>query len=36
MFDFSMLASGKEGGENHTRRCADERDSNLAEELFDT
>lgn len=34
MFDFSMLASGKEGGENYTRRCADERDSNLAEKLF--
>ena len=34
MFDFSMLASGKEGGKNDTRRCADERDSNLAEKLF--
>ena len=34
MFDFSMLASGKEGGKNHTRRCADERDSDLAEKLF--
>lgn len=34
MFDFSMPASGKEGGKNHTRRCADERDSDLAEKLF--
>lgn len=34
MFDFSMLASGKEGGKNYTRRCADERDSNLGEKLF--
>lgn len=34
MFDFSMLASGKEGGKYHTRRCADERDSDLAEKLF--
>lgn len=34
MFDFSMPASGKEGGNNHTRRCADERDSDLAEKLF--
>ena len=34
MFDFSMLASGKEGGKNYMRRCADERNSNLAEKLF--
>ncbi len=34
MFDFSMPASGKKGGKNHTRRYADERDSNLAEKLF--
>lgn len=34
MFEFSMPASGKEGGKYHTRRCADERDSNLGEKLF--
>lgn len=34
MFDFSMLASGKEGGKYHTRRCANERDSDLGEKLF--
>ena len=34
MFDFSMPASGKKGGKNHTRRCAYERDSHLAEKLF--
>ena len=34
MFDFSMPASGKGGGKYHTRRCANERDSNLAEKLF--
>ena len=34
MFDFSLPASGKKGGKYHTRRCANERDSNLAEKLF--
>ena len=34
MFDFSMLASGKEGGKYHTRRCANERESDLGEKLF--
>lgn len=34
MFDFSMLASGKKGGKYHTRRCANERDSDLGEKLF--
>lgn len=34
MFDFSLPASGKKGGKYHTRRCANARDSNLAEKLF--
>ncbi len=34
MFEFSLPASGKKGGKYHTRRCANERDSDLGEKLF--
>lgn len=34
MFEFRLPASGKKGGEYRTRRCADERNSDLGEKLF--